>query len=76
MDEKEFTEHRIEEEKRLASIESNLAELKSKLDTLQRDVSDLVTAWKAASFVLSVIKGLGVLAVAWGSIMLFLKGGK
>lgn len=56
--------------------EYRLEEIERKLDRLSRDVEDLVTAWKAASFLLSVVKGLGAIAVAVGSIIFLLKGGK
>ena len=56
--------------------EHRLQEIEKKLDKLSNDVEDLVSAWKAANFLLSVIKGLGAIAVAVGSVILLLKGGK
>ena len=69
-------EHQVFEEKRLMDIENDIKELRKDIAILSSDVSDLVTAWKAASFLLSVVKGLGAIAVAIGSVILLLKGGK
>ena len=67
-------EYRIEEEKRLLEIEQNIKELEKKIDQLSVDVSDLVSAWKAASWIVSVVKWLGGLAIAGTAIITFMKG--
>ena len=71
-----LTEHQVFEERRLTDIDRDIKEMRSEIARLSSDVSDLVSAWKAASFLLSVIKGLGAIAVAIGSVILLLKGGK
>lgn len=71
-----LTEHHVFEERRLTDIDRDIKEMRAEITRLSSDVSDLVSAWKAASFLLSVVKGLGAIAVAVGSVMLLLKGGK
>ena len=71
-----LTEHHVFEERRLTDIDRDIKEMRAEISRLSADVSDLVSAWKAASFLLSVIKGLGAITVAIGSVMLLLKGGK
>lgn len=67
-------EHKIEEEKRLLEIENNIKDLEKKIDQLSLDVSDLVSAWKAAGWIVSVVKWLGGLAIAITAIITFMKG--
>ena len=67
-------EHQIEEEKRLLEIENNIKELEKKIDQLSLDVSDLVSAWKAAGWIVSVVKWLGGLAIAGTAIITFMEG--
>ena len=50
------TAHEINEERRLQEIEHTIKELGEKIDVLTRDVSDLVTAWKAANWVINFVK--------------------
>ena len=69
-------EQHVFEERRLTAIDRDIKEMRTELTKLSTDVSDLVSAWKAASFLLSVVKGLGAIAIAVGSITLILKGGK
>ena len=76
MDDKELTEHRIEEEKRLASIESTIANVQKDLKELNESVKEMLAAWQAASLVLSFIKGLAALAASIGGVILLIKGGK
>ena len=40
--------------------DARLAELERKIDKLSTDVEDLVTAWRAASWVVGAVKWLGV----------------
>ena len=69
-------EHQVFEERRITDLDRNIKEMRAEINKLSTDVADLVSAWKAASFLLSVVKGLGAIAVAVGSFMLLLKGGK
>jgi len=69
-----LNEHRLEEEKRLLEIENNIKDLEKKIDQLSLDVSDLVSAWKAAGWIVSVVKWLGGLAIAATAIITFMKG--
>jgi len=50
------TAHEINEEIRLQEIEHTIKELSDKIDNLTRDVSDLVSAWKAANWVINFVK--------------------
>ena len=70
----ELQEHRLEEEKRLIEIEHNIKSLEDKIDKLQTDVADLVSAWKAAGWLVGVVKWLGGLAIAGTAIITFMKG--
>lgn len=69
-----LTEHRIEEEKRLLEIENSIKGLEDKIETLTNDVSDLVAAWKAASWLVSLVKWVAGLAIAGTAIITFMKG--
>ena len=51
-----------------------LTEIEIKLDKLTSDVEDLVAAWKAAAWLVSVVKWLGGLAFAGTAIITFMKG--
>lgn len=69
-------EHRLQEEKRLIEIEHTIKSLEDKIDTLQNNVADLVSAWKAASWLVSVIKWVGGAAVAITAITTLVRGFK
>lgn len=73
---KELQEHQLKEEKRLLEIEQNIKSLEEKIDTLSKDVTDLVSAWKAASWLVSLVKWVGGIAVAVTAIATLLKGVK
>ena len=73
---KELQEHQLKEEIRLLEIEQNIKALEEKIDTLSQDVSDLVSAWKAASWLVSLVKWVGGIAVAVTAIVTLLKGVK
>jgi len=73
---RELQEHQLKEEKRLLEIEQNIKSLEEKIDTLSKDVSDLVSAWKAASWLVSLVKWVGGIAVAITAIVTLLKGVK
>lgn len=72
----ELQEHQLKEERRLLEIEQNIKALEEKIDTLSKDVSDLVSAWKAASWLVSLVKWVGGIAVAVTAIVTLLKGVK
>lgn len=67
-------DHQLAEEKRLLEIEQTIKSLESKLDILQTDVSSLVSAWKAAGWLVGVVKWVGGIAVALTAISVLLKG--
>ncbi len=69
-------QHQLEEEKRLLEIEQNLKSLEDKIDTLQKDVQDLVSAWKAAGWLVSLVKWVGGVAVAVTAILTLARGFK
>lgn len=71
---RELQEHQLKEEKRLLEIEQNIKSLEEKIDTLSKDVSDLVSAWKAASWLVSLVKWVGGIAVAITAILTLTKG--
>ena len=52
----QLTEHELNDELRLMEIENTIKALGSKIDELTKDVSDLVTAWKAANWVINFVK--------------------
>lgn len=54
--------------------DQRLTEIEIKLDKLSADVEDLVAAWKAAAWLVSVVKWLGGLAIAGTAIVTFMKG--
>jgi hypothetical protein len=51
-----------------------LKEIENKLEKLSGDVEDLVSAWKAASWLVSVVKWVGSIAVALTAIISLSKG--
>ena len=56
------------------SEDHRLTEIEIKLDKLTADVEDLVAAWKAAGWLVGVVKWLGGLAIAGTAIITFMKG--
>lgn len=56
------------------SEDHRLTEIEIKLDKLTADVEDLVVAWKAAGWLVGVVKWLGGLALAGTAIITFMKG--
>ena len=74
VEDKYVTDHQLQEELRLIEIENTIKQLEEKIDTLARNVDDLVTAWKAAAWLVSVVKWLGGLAIAGTAIITFMKG--
>ena len=67
-------EHQLQEEKRLLEIETNIKSLEDKIDNLSTDVAELVSAWKAASWLVSLVKWIGGLALATTAILTMVKG--
>lgn len=59
---------------KLHEIELTVKTLEGKIDTLQKDVEDLVTAWKAANWLVGLVKWLGGLATAFTALYVLLKG--
>ena len=72
--EPELIEHQLKEEKRLLEIEQTIKALEEKIDVISSDVSDLVSAWKAASWLVSLIKWVSGLAVAGTTLYQIVKG--
>ncbi len=72
--EEQLYQHQLAEEKRLLEIEQNIKSLEEKIDTLSKDVTDLVSAWKAASWLVSLVKWVGGIAVAITAILTLIKG--
>lgn len=73
IEDKKLTEHQLKEEMRLIEIETNIKQLEQKIDTLSTSVSDLVTAWKAASWLVSAVKWVGGIAIAITAIVSLVK---
>jgi len=71
---KQLADHQLEEEKRLLGIEQTINSLEDKLDLLQKDVSDLVSAWKAASWLVSAVKWVSGAAMALAALYTLMKG--
>lgn len=69
-----LTEHQIFEEKRLLEMESSIKDLKNEVALLSQDVSDLVSAWKAANWLVGLVKWVGGVAVAITAIVTLVKG--
>lgn len=70
----ELVQHQLKEELRLVEIENTIKALETKIDILTTDVADLVSAWKAAGWLVSVVKWVGGIAVAVTAIMTLMKG--
>lgn len=69
-----LNDHMLEEEKRLLEIENNIKDLEHKIDQLSRDVSELVSAWKAAGWLVSAVKYVAGAAIALGALVTYIKG--
>lgn len=74
MAEIDLVEHQIREEARLTSIEDSITHIKDDIDNVKASVDDLVSAWKAASWLVGAIKWLAALAAAYFTIISFIKG--
>ena len=56
------------------SDDQRLTEIEIKLDKLATDVEDLVAAWKAAAWLVGLVKWVGGIAVAITAILTLIKG--
>jgi len=70
----QLTEHELNDELRLLEIENTIKALGSKIDELTRDVSDLVTAWKAANWVINFVKWAAGVSTAITILFMFVTG--
>ena len=73
--EDKYTDHLIEEERRLLILEQNIMQLTKKVESLETSVSGLVEAWKTANGVVSFIKWVAGLATAVVAVIAFIKLG-
>ena len=72
----DILKHQLSEERRLTEIESEIKEVRAALTQLQSDVADLVSAWKAASWLVATTKWIGGIAISITAIAALLKGVK
>ena len=72
----ELLKHQLSEERRLTEIELEIKEVRASLQQLQNDVADLVSAWKAASWLVATAKWVGGIAISITAIAALLKGVK
>jgi hypothetical protein len=68
-----LTEHQLYEELRLLEIETNIKGLETKIDKLSRDVSGLVSAWEATSWLVGAVKWLSGIAMACAALFTLFK---
>lgn len=66
--------HQICEERRLLEIETNIKTLDEKIDVLTANVEGLVSAWKAASWLVSTVKWISATAIAIAALYTLFKG--
>lgn len=69
---KNLQEHQMREEIRLDEIEKSIKSLNEKFDSLKVDVEDLVSAWKAANWLVGFVKWAGGLAISVTAILALL----
>lgn len=67
-------ERRRESDLKLDDIERQLQQVQADVKRLSSDIEDLVSAWKAASWLVSFVKWAGGLAVALTAIYTLFKG--
>jgi len=67
-------DHQVYEERRLLEIEQNIKTLEEKIDILTVNVEGLVSAWKAAGWLVSAVKWVSGAAVAAAALYTLLKG--
>ena len=68
------TAHELNEERRLSEIEHRIKDLSGKIDVLSRDVEDLVTAWKAANWLVNLVKWAAAVSSAITVLFLLASG--
>lgn len=72
----QLTEHLISEEKRLLDMDTEIKEMRKELTQLSNDVADLVSAWKAANWLVGLVKWLGGIAITATALISLIKGFK
>ena len=70
----QLTEHQVFEERRLTDMDRDIKEMRLEIIRLSADVSDLVTAWKAANWLVSLVNWIGGLAIAVTAFTTMVKG--
>lgn len=70
----QLTEHLISEEKRLLDMDNAIKEMRTELTQLSSDVADLVSAWKAANWLVGLVKWLGGIAITVTALISLVKG--
>jgi len=55
-------------------MDNAIKEMRTEINRLSNDVSDLVSAWKAANWIVSLVKWLGGIAMAVTAFMALVKG--
>ena len=72
----QLLDHIITEENRLVRMEEEIKSLRVEITELKQAVEDIVTAWKAATFFLGVIKWVAGIGAGLLAILAFIKGVK
>lgn len=70
----ELQEHYLNEESRLVRMEEEIKSLRKDISELKQSVDDIVTAWKAANFFLSLIKWVAGIGAGLVAILSIFKG--
>lgn len=70
----ELQEHYLNEESRLVRMEEEIKSLRKDISELKQSVDNIVTAWKAASFFLGVIKWIAGIGAGLVAIFSIFKG--
>lgn len=72
----QLLDHIVSEENRLVRMEEEIKSLRVEITELKQAVEDIVTAWKAATFFLGVIKWVAGIGAGLLAILAFIKGVK
>jgi hypothetical protein len=70
----QLTEHLISEEKRLLDMDNAIKEMRTELTQLSSDVADLVSAWRAANWLVGLVKWIGGIAISVTAFLALVKG--
>lgn len=70
----QLLDHIITEENRLVRMEEKINSLRVEITELKQAVEDIVTAWKAATFFLGVVKWVAGIGAGLLAILAFIKG--